>query len=82
MIELMEDFMIWVDFIALIVTILLIIFVLLQQSSDDISDAFSGEKSDLFKNRKTRGFDLFLTRSTIIFSVILIVSVLLSNNLR
>lgn len=78
----MEDFMIWVDFIALIVTILLIIFVLLQQSSDDISDAFSGEKSDLFKNRKTRGFDLFLTRSTIIFSVILIVSVLLSNNLR
>lgn len=78
----MEDFMIWVDFIALIVTILLIIFVLLQQSSDDISDAFSGEKSDLFKNRKTRGFDLFLTRSTIVFSVILIVSVLLSNNLR
>lgn len=78
----MEDFMIWVDFIALIGTILLIIFVLLQQSSDDISDAFSGEKSDLFKNRKTRGFDLFLTRSTIIFSVILIVSVLLSNNLR
>lgn len=74
--------MIWVDFIALIVTILLIIFVLLQQSSDDISDAFSGEKSDLFKNRKTRGFDLFLTRSTIVFSVILIVSVLLSNNLR
>lgn len=82
MLELMEDFMIWVDFIALIVTILLIIFVLLQQSSDDISDAFSGEKSDLFKNRKTRGFDLFLTRSTIVFSVILIVSVLLSNNLR
>lgn len=82
MIELMEDFMIWVDFIALIVTILLIIFVLLQQSSDDISDAFSGEKSDLFKNRKTRGFDLFLTRSTIVFSVIVIVSVLLSNNLR
>lgn len=78
----MEDFMIWVDFIALIVTILLIIFVLLQQSSDDISDAFSGEKSDLFKNRKTRGFDLFLTRSTIVFSVIVIVSVLLSNNLR
>jgi preprotein translocase subunit SecG len=82
MIELMEDFMIWVDFIALIVSILLIVVVLLQQSSDDISDAFSGEKSELFKNRKTRGFDLFLTRSTIIFSVILIVTVLLSNNLR
>jgi preprotein translocase subunit SecG len=78
----MEEFMIWVDFIALIVTILLITVVLLQQSSDDISDAFSGEKSDLFKNRKTRGFDLFLTRSSIIFAIILIISVLLSNNLR
>jgi preprotein translocase subunit SecG len=78
----MEEFMIWVDFIALITTILLITVVLLQQSSDDISDAFSGEKSDLFKNRKTRGFDLFLTRSSIIFAIILIISVLLSNNLR
>lgn len=74
--------MIWIDFIALISTILLIAVVLLQQSSDDISDAFSGERSELFKNRKTRGFELFLTRSTIILSVILVVSVLLSNNLR
>lgn len=78
----MEDTMIWIDFIALIATILLIGVVLLQQSSDDISDAFSGEKSELFKNRKTRGFELFLTRSTIILSVILVISVLLSNNLR
>ncbi len=74
--------MIWIDFIALIATILLIGVVLLQQSSDDISDAFSGEKSELFKNRKTRGFELFLTRSTIILSLILVISVLLSNNLR
>jgi preprotein translocase subunit SecG len=78
----MEVHMIWIDFIALISTILLIAVVLLQQSSDDISDAFSGERSELFKNRKTRGFELFLTRSTIILSVILVVSVLLSNNLR
>jgi preprotein translocase subunit SecG len=78
----MEDTMIWIDFIALIATILLIGVVLLQQSSDDISDAFSGEKSELFKNRKTRGFELFLTRSTIILSLILVISVLLSNNLR
>lgn len=78
----MEDIMIWIDFIALIATILLIGVVLLQQSADDISDAFSGEKSELFKNRKTRGFELFLTRSTIILSIILVISVLLSNNLR
>ncbi|MGB0203315.1 MAG: preprotein translocase subunit SecG [Acholeplasmataceae bacterium] len=74
--------MIWVDFIALIAVILLIGAVMLQQSSDDISSAFSGEKSDLFKERKTRGLELFLTRGTIILTVIVVVSVLLSNNLR
>jgi preprotein translocase subunit SecG len=78
----MEDIMIWVDFIALIAVILLIGAVMLQQSSDDISSAFSGEKSDLFKERKTRGLELFLTRGTIILTVIVVVSVLLSNNLR
>ena len=78
----MEDIMIWVDFIALIAVILLIGAGMLQQSSDDISSAFSGEKSDLFKERKTRGLELFLTRGTIILTVIVVVSVLLSNNLR
>ncbi|HBD74681.1 MAG TPA: preprotein translocase subunit SecG [Acholeplasmataceae bacterium] len=78
----MEDIMIWVDFIALIAVILLIGAVMLQQSSDDISSAFSGEKSELFKERKTRGLELFLTRGTIILTVIVVVSVLLSNNLR
>lgn len=78
----MEVLMIFIDFIALISTILLIGVVLIQQSSDDISDAFSGEKSELFKNRKTRGFELFLTRSTIVLSVVLIISVLISNNIR
>jgi len=78
----MEVLMIFIDFIALISTILLIGVVLIQQSSDDISDAFSGEKSELFKNRKTRGFELFLTRSTIVLSIVLIISVLISNNIR
>ncbi len=74
--------MIWVDFIALIAVILLIGAVMLQQSSVDISSAFSGEKSELFKERKTRGLELFLTRGTVILTVIVIVAVLLSNNLR
>ena len=78
----MEDIMIWVDFIALIAVILLIGAVMLQQSSDDISSAFSGEKSELFKERKTRGLELFLTRGTIILTVIVVVSVLLSKYLR
>ncbi|MCK9235531.1 MAG: preprotein translocase subunit SecG [Acholeplasmataceae bacterium] len=74
--------MIWVDWIAIISTILLIIVVLLQSSDEDIQDAFSGEKSELFKNKKIRGFELFLTRMSIVFTIVMIVSVVLSNNLR
>jgi preprotein translocase subunit SecG len=74
--------MIWVDWIAIISAILLIIAVLLQSSDDNIQDAFSGEKSELFKNKKIRGMELFLTRASIILSILMVVSVILSNNLR
>lgn len=73
--------MIWVDWIAVISAILLIIAVLLQSSEDNIQDAFSGEKSELFKNKKIRGMELFLTRASVALSVIMIVSIVLSNNL-
>ena len=73
--------MIWVDWIAVISSVLLIIAVLLQSSDDNIQDAFSGEKSELFKNKKIRGMELFLTRSSIVLSVVMIVSIVLSNNL-
>jgi len=74
--------MIWIDYFALIAGILLALVVLLMHSQDDIKDAFSGEKSELFKNRKTRGLELFLNRSAAVLAVILVVAVLLSNNLR
>lgn len=73
--------MIWVDFIGIVCTIGLITFVLLQSSQDDIQDAFSGEKSELFKNRKTRGFELFLSRATLVLTVLVVLSVFLSNTL-
>ena len=74
--------MIWIDYFALIAGILLSVNVLLMQSQDNIKDAFSGEKSELFKNRKTRGLELFLNRSAAVLAIILVVAVLLSNNLR
>ena len=74
--------MLWMDYIAIIAAVLLIVSVLLQTSQDDIKDAFSGEKSELFKNKKTRGFELFMMLTTTVLSVILVVMVLLSNNLR
>ena len=74
--------MLWMDYIAVIAVILLITVVLLQSSQDDIKDAFSGEKSELFKNKKARGFELFMMRATAVLSITLIVMVLLSNNLH
>ncbi len=73
--------MIWVDYIAITAGALLLVLVMLQSSQDDIGSAFSGEKSELFKNQKTRGFDLFLMRATVVVAVVLVVSVVLSNNL-
>jgi preprotein translocase subunit SecG len=72
----------WADILVIIVTVLLIGTVLLQTSQDDIKDAFSGEKSELFKNRKSRGLELFLVRSSAFLSVILVVLVIVSNQLH
>jgi len=70
-----------IDIFVLIFAILLIIIVMLQDSKDDINDAFNGSKSDLFKNQKTRGVELFMQRTTfalaVIFMALVITSVLL-----
>ncbi len=70
--------MIWADYINIVVAILLIIVVMVQNSKDDIKDAFSGEKSDLFKNQKARGLDKFLNVVTSSLAVIFFVLVVVS----
>lgn len=70
--------MLWPDILVFIFSILIIITVGFQQSQDSVQDAFSGEKSDLFKDQKTRGFELFLMRSGFVFSLALVAFVLVS----
>lgn len=41
----------WVDYIILVAAVLLIAVVLMQNAQDDIQDAFSGAKSELFKTK-------------------------------
>lgn len=60
--------MIFADWIILILAIILIVLVALQSGQDDITDAFSGEKSELFKNQKQRGLEFVLTVTTAITS--------------
>lgn len=70
--------MIWVDYIILVLSLLLIFTVGLQQSQDSVQDAFSGEKSDLFKDQKARGFELFLMRTSFVFAVVFVSLILVS----
>ncbi len=73
--------MIFVDILVCIVAILLIVVVMLQSSKDDIKDAFSGEKSDLFKNQKTRGLDKVLKISTAVLATLFIILVVVSRSI-
>ncbi len=67
-----------IDIFICIVSILLIIIVMLQSSKDDINDAFNGSKSDLFKEQKVRGIELFMQRATMVIALIFIVLVITS----
>lgn len=70
--------MIWSDYIVFVLGILLILLVSIQESQDNIQEAFSGAKSDLFKNQKTRGLDLILMRSTFVVVILFVFFVFLS----
>ena len=72
----------WIDVIILIIAIALIVIVMLQNSKDDINDAFSGTKTELFKNQKTRGIELFLSRTTMVLALLFIVFVLIATILQ
>lgn len=70
--------MMWIDYIVLVLSIALIAIVMMQNSKDDINDAFNGSKSELFKNQKTRGVEFLLQRVTIVLGVLFVASVITS----
>lgn len=74
--------MLWTDVLVFILSILIILTVGTQQSQDSVSDAFSGEKSDLFKDQKARGLELFLMRSAFVFALVFVVLILVSLSLH
>lgn len=65
--------MVFLDYMLLVVSILLIGIIVLQSSKDDVSKAFSGEKSDLFANKKERGLEKHISRFTAVLSVLFFV---------
>ena len=66
------------DVFVLIVSVLMIVVVMLQGSKDDINDAFSGNKSELFKNQKSRGLEAVLQKATWVIGILFIVLTIVS----
>lgn len=67
-----------IDWFILVISLCLIVIVMMQNSKDDINDAFSGSKTDLFKNQKTRGIDLVLERATLVLAVAFFVLIIIA----
>ena len=65
-----------IDWFILVIS--LFVIVMMQNSKDDINDAFSGSKTDLFKNQKTRGIDLVLERATLVLAVAFFVLIIIA----
>ena len=65
--------MIWFDWILIIVSIFLISLVAVQSAKGDLGGALTGGNSELFKNQKERGAELFLSRATFFTTVLLII---------
>ena len=60
--------------VLLVVCALLIILVLMQSSkSEDPGAIMSGSTSDLFKNRKERGSELVISRTTLILGLTFVI---------
>ena len=62
----------FIDILLIIVSVILIILVAMQSSKDDIGSALTGASSELFKNQKERGVEVYIVRATYIFSVLFI----------
>ena len=62
-----------IDYIVLVIALLLIVLIMMQESKDNIQDAFSGEKTDLFKNQKQRGIEKVMSIVTAVVAVLFIV---------
>ena len=62
-----------IDYIVLVVALLLIVLIMMQESKDNIQEAFSGEKTDLFTNQTQRGIEKIMSIVTAVVAVLFLV---------
>lgn len=58
-----------IDILLIIISIILIILVAMQNSKDDLGSALTGASSELFKNQKERGIEVYIVRLTYAFAI-------------
>ncbi len=69
------------DWIIFIASILMIAISALQSSKDDVMSAFTGNNSELFRNKKVQGPDVFFNRAMIILGILFFAMIIWSNNI-
>lgn len=69
------------DWIVFIASILMIAISALQSSKDDVMSAFTGNNSELFRNKKVQGPDVFFNRAMIILGILFFAMIIWSNNI-
>jgi len=57
------------DVLLIIVSIVLIVLVAMQNSKQDLGDSLTGGNSELFKNQKERGAEVYIVRATYAFAI-------------
>ncbi len=62
----------FIDWIIILVCTLFISIVAMQETKQGLSDALTGASSELFKNQKQRGSELFLARATYALGILFI----------
>lgn len=67
----------FVDVLLIIDSIILISFVALQEAKGGLGEALTGANTELFKNQKERGVELFLSRGTLVCVILFIIFALL-----
>ena len=62
-----------IDIAIIIVAFIIVILVAMQNSKDDIGNALTGGNSELFKDQKERGLEVYIVRATYVASGVFIV---------
>lgn len=68
-----------IDVLLLVVSCLLVTLVVLQKTDEDAASAFTGEKSELFANKKARGIEVGIQYATTILSIAFFVLAILAS---